>query len=199
MIDISLTDFVDFVSKSGSAKLTKVKQVKERDDYHPATDFYKILREKLIDFHVKNLEKKELDQIVKNLADDKKKGNYSEAIKGYKKFLGKKEAKWFNPPSHTWKTGELNIKVNPELGLEFNSTKYVIKLYLKAEKLSRDKVTQILCLLEKQLRNKVGEDVIFCLLDVKNAKLHVNDTKTSALNPLLEGEAKSFEIIWNNL
>lgn len=47
-IEISLTDFVDFVCKSGSAKLTQVKKVKYRDDYSPATDFYKALREGII-------------------------------------------------------------------------------------------------------------------------------------------------------
>lgn len=50
-IEISLTDFVDFVCKSGTAKLTKVRQIKERDDYSPKTDFYKALREGVIENH----------------------------------------------------------------------------------------------------------------------------------------------------
>ena len=39
MAEISLTDFVDFVIKSGSPKLTKVKSAKTRPDYDPKTDY----------------------------------------------------------------------------------------------------------------------------------------------------------------
>jgi hypothetical protein len=46
MIRVSLTDFVDIVSKSGTPKATKVAQVKKRGRYEPAVDFYKPLREK---------------------------------------------------------------------------------------------------------------------------------------------------------
>ena len=48
-IKISLTDFVDFVSKSGTSKLTKVKQIKGRRSYHPAFDFWKLMRDEI--FH----------------------------------------------------------------------------------------------------------------------------------------------------
>ncbi|WP_164879142.1 hypothetical protein [Flavobacterium cerinum] len=40
-IKISLTDFLDFINRSGGTKMTKVKQVKNRAKYHPASDFYK--------------------------------------------------------------------------------------------------------------------------------------------------------------
>ncbi|MGC8623940.1 MAG: hypothetical protein ACP5VQ_01585 [Phycisphaerae bacterium] len=35
MPEISLTDFVDFLIKSGTPKLTKVTQIKQRPDYNP--------------------------------------------------------------------------------------------------------------------------------------------------------------------
>ena len=37
---VSLTDFVDFVSKSGRPKLTQVQHVKWRPKYDPKTDFW---------------------------------------------------------------------------------------------------------------------------------------------------------------
>ncbi|MEZ4253047.1 MAG: hypothetical protein R3B99_32975 [Polyangiales bacterium] len=40
-IDISLTDFVDFAMESGTPKVTKVAEMKDRPDYQPAFDFYK--------------------------------------------------------------------------------------------------------------------------------------------------------------
>jgi len=68
-IELSLTDFVDFVCKSGSTKLTKVKQIKNREDYSPATDFYKALREGIQDIHRKNGKKKELKIILEKVSD----------------------------------------------------------------------------------------------------------------------------------
>lgn len=141
---------MDFVCKSGSTKLTKVKQIKNREDYSPATDFYKALREGIQDIHRKNGKKKELKIILEKVSDPKKIKNYSESIDGYKKFWGRKEPIWFEPPMKHWIVSELDVRINPELGLEFDSKKYLIKLYFKNDKLSKEKITQVLTLMESE-------------------------------------------------
>lgn len=195
-ITVSLTDFIDFVNKSGNSKMTKVKQVKYRNTYHPASDFYKALREEIIEIHKNKGDKKSLDNLLQKLTDLKKKVNYPISIDGYKKFWGKKKIDWFDPPFYHWLTGDLDIKINPELGLAFDNKFYVIKLFLKADKISKDKLSQILSLMESQLREKTGDEVIFAVLDVKNSKLYENTKGDFTYLPLLEGEAKSFESIW---
>ncbi|MFN8251090.1 MAG: hypothetical protein U0V75_04350 [Ferruginibacter sp.] len=195
-IEISLTDFIDFVSKSGGSKLTKVKQIKNRDAYHPATDFYKALREGIISIHQNGESKAALNKLLDGLTDEKKIKNYPDAINGYKKFWGRKNFSWFSPPSKHWKVGDVDIKINPELGLEYEDKFIVVKLYLKAEKLTKDRVSQILSLLESQLRKKTEPEILFCVLDVKNAKLFINEEKDVSYLPLLKGEVRSFETIW---
>jgi hypothetical protein len=198
-IQISLTDFIDFVCKTGSTKLTHVKNVKEREAYNPATDFYKALREGIIELHKSGGTKADLKQIIDSITDSKKEVNYQIAIDGYKKFWGRKSLKWMNPPNKHWVVNDLDVKINPEIGLEYDSKFYVIKLYLKSDKLSKNKIDQILALMEKELRSKVEDEVVFAVLDVKNAKLHANDTKDISLMALLMGEAVSFETIWKAL
>ena len=198
-IQISLTDFIDFVCKVGSTKLTHVKNVKDRDPYSPATDFYKPLREGIIDLHKTGGTKSDLKKIIAAITDAKKISNYQTAIDGYKKFWGRKNLKWMNPPYKHWIVNDLDVKINPELGLEYDSNFYVIKLYLKSDPLSKNKIDQILALMEKELRPKVEDEVIFAVLDVKNAKLHSNETKDTLLMTLLVGEALSFETIWKAL
>ena len=44
MINISLTDFIDYVSKIGASKFTVVNQIYSREEYQPAFDFWKSLR-----------------------------------------------------------------------------------------------------------------------------------------------------------
>lgn len=198
-ISISLTDFIDFVSKAGGTKMTKVKEIKNRPDYHPATDFYKAFREKVIEIHENNGNKNDLDKILKELTHDAKKKNYPLAVAGYKKFWGKKKIGWFRPPSKHWINGNVDIHINPELGLDYDGKLIVVKMYLKADKLTKDKVTQILSLMEDQLRKKVPEEVLFCVLDVKNAKLFCNEAKDTSMLPLLKGEVINFETIWKSL
>jgi len=60
---ISLTSFVDFVSKAGTPKLTVVKNAKQQlaEGYDPATDFYKAIRDGIIGMHKSGQPKTALD------------------------------------------------------------------------------------------------------------------------------------------
>jgi hypothetical protein len=198
-IELSLTDFVDFVCKSGSTKMTKVKQIKNRDEYSPATDFYKGLREGIQEIHQKNGKKKELKEILDRVKDPKKLRNFLECIEGYKKFWGRKDITWFQPAFKHWIIGEVDVRINPELGLEIDGKFYLVKLYFKSDKLSKEKVTQILTLMESQLRTEVEPEVDMAILDVKNSRIFIKEDKDVSLLPLLKGEAMSFEIIWDGV
>jgi hypothetical protein len=198
-IELSLTDFVDFVCKAGKSKLTKVKQIKGREEYSPATDFYKGLREGIIKNHEDGGTKKDLTNIIDGLTDPKKLRNYSEAINGYKKYWGRKTITFFNPPFKHWKVGDVDVRINPELGLEYDDKYFVVKLYLKNDKLSKDKIDQILTLMESQLRKKVEPEISMAVIDVKNAKFFVKEDDDLTLLPLLDGEVRSFETIWNSI
>jgi len=57
MINISLTDFIDYVSKVGTSKFTVVNKIHSREEYHPVFDFWKALREGIIDLHQNNKDK----------------------------------------------------------------------------------------------------------------------------------------------
>jgi hypothetical protein len=185
-------------ARQGSSKLTKVRQIKSRDEYSPATDFYKALREGIVSNHQNDGQKKDLNDILDAITDNKKIKNYGVAVDGYKKFWGRKSITWFKPPSKHWKTGDLDVNINPEVGLQFDGVDYAIKLYLKNDKLSKDKVDQILTLMKSQLKAST-DDVKMALLDVKNSKLFIKNDSDISLLPLLDGEAKSFEAIWKGI
>lgn len=199
MINISLTDFIDYVSKVGSSKFSKVNQIFSRDEYHPAFDFWKLLREGIIEFHEQNKNKAELDKILNQLTDKKKINRYPTLINSYKSFLGRKKIEWFEPPSKDWKKDDLEIKLNPELGLDINGKLYVIKLYFKADKLSQMKADLILLLMNAKLKKGDFKEVTFAVLDVERKKLFEKTKLNGTHLPLLEGEALSFINIWNSL
>ncbi len=198
MINISLTDFIDYVSKVGTSKFTVVNKIYTREDYQPAFDFWKPLREGIIELHQNEVDKSALDKILENLTDKKKINRYPALIKSYKSFYGRKKIEWFDPPNREWKINDLRIKLNPELGLEINNKLYVIKLYFKADKLSQMKADLILLLMNTKLKRGDFKDVTFAVLDIERKKLFENTKLSRTHLPLLEGEALSFINIWNS-
>jgi hypothetical protein len=198
MINISLTDFIDYVSKIGASKFTKVNEVFSREEYNPAFDFWKPLRDGIIDFHENKKDRSQLDKILENLTDKKKIDRYPALIESYKSFLGRKKCEWFEPPFKDYQINDLRIKLNPELGLEINGKLYVIKLYFKAEKLSQSKADLILLLMDTKLKKGGYKDVTFAVLDIERKKLFDKTKLNNNHLALLEGEALSFINIWQS-
>lgn len=199
-IKISLTEFMNFVNKSGVAKATVVSKCKSNRDeeYEHYKDYWLRLRGKIRSVHKRSQGHEELRLVIEDVSVDKR-TNYSEAVQGYIKFWKKRKFEWFEPPKKTWSVDSISIEINPELGLIIKDKLYVVKLHTAVGSgIDKRHADLILNLMEKELRGKVGGDeVIFAVLDVKRGKLFENEKKDISLYPLLKGEAKSFETIWN--
>jgi hypothetical protein len=197
---VSLTDFVDFVSKSGRPKLTQVKAVKWRPKYDPQTDFWRVIREAIIDFHESNkTQKSQLDAALVGITHKPKLTAYPLALAGYKKFLGKKSIQSLAEVRSLWSHGNINVNVNPELALSIHGTPHLVKLYFKGEALSKKNAELILLMMADSLGSKAAPGTVYGLLDVQRGKLFTATSVDAALKPLLQGEASSFETMWNQL
>lgn len=173
--------------------MTCAKKIKAQlnEKYDPATDYYKRFREAVQDLHSKDKDRAKLLELIGPLPETKE-DNYRLMVQGYKKFLGRKDFAWFNPPRKIWKHGELEITINPEVGLIWDDSRYIIKLYLKADKPSKDRLSSVLALMHETLPHK---ECVLALLDVRNAKLYTFEESMLDLMPLVEGEADSLEAI----
>jgi hypothetical protein len=198
-IKISLTEFMNFVNKSGSAKSTVVSTAKNKreEEYAHYKDYWLKLREKIKSVHKKNGNHEDLRSILPVIPLEKK-DNYKLTIDGYCSFWKKRIISWVEPPKATWLIGDVRIELNPELGLAIRDKIYVVKLFTTAGVgIDKKHADLILNLMELELRSQVGGDkVIFAVLDVKRGKLFENKTRDISLTPLLNGEAISFETIW---
>lgn len=192
---VSLTYFVDFVLKVGTPKLTGVKEFKEHR-YDHLTDFYKPLREAIVDMHEKGRSDRVLDDFLLTLTDERKRRIFPDLLAGYRKFLGSASMKWFTPPHTAMTVGDLEININPELGFEIGGTPHLIKTYFRGEPLAQKRVNVVLGLITAAL-GATRPGTVFSMLDVKNARVY---TLKSAPNPrlglLLRGEAASFSTIY---
>jgi hypothetical protein len=190
MIAVSLSEFVDFIQKSGKPKLTAVRHIKERraGGYQVASDFYKPIRDGIVSMHKSESSKVQLDKVVSGLTDKKKQKAYPPLVKGYKRFLGHKDVSYFRPPKAVWSYGDLSVNINPELGLVIDGQPHAIKLYFKGQKLSKLQTDAINHLMASELapvqdRAKLG------VLDVRSGRFIPAEGPQPGIEALLEGEA----------
>ena len=199
MTDISLTDIVDYVGKVGTPKLTHARNLLTRDEYSPEKDHYRRLRMGIQEYHKGGgTDKKELDKIITGLTDPKKHDSHRACVSGYKKWLGRKTYEYFAPPFEHWSRGDVNVRVNPELGLKIGDTNHVVKLYFKSDPLKKSYADLILSLMGDAL-GEPASDTEYSVLDVRRRKLFSTATPDAALMPLVEGEAASLSTIWAKL
>ena len=191
---ISLTYFVDFVLKAGAPKLTGVRDFKENKD-EAYTDFYKQVREAIVDMHKKGASDKVLDPFLHAQTDERRRRIYPSVIEGYRKFLDSGRITWFSPPVGTYAVGGVEININPELGLNIDGVPHLIKMYFRGEPLASKRVSVVLNLMTGSLGSTVP-GAVFAMLDVRKARLHTLKSPNPRLNLLLRGEAASFSTIY---
>jgi hypothetical protein len=198
MPKISLTNFVDVVSKSGATKATKVASIKNRKPYSPATDFYKGLREGIVEVVESGEDKNRINDAVR-MAIPKRKAHYREAADGFTKWMGRKEVEWFQPPKSEYGKGEIVVNVNPEIGARINGKPHLIKLYFKADKLPKNHALVSTHLMQSCLENDCPEGTVMAVLDVKRGKLIEYTSPSDKLDAALRGELAYIESLWEDV
>ena len=200
-IKVSLTDFVDFMCKAGKSKISQVKTIKKRQNspYSPAKDFYKPMREGIINFHKFNKGLGSLDSIVMGATDVKKRTAYPNIITGYRRFLSGKDVTWVKSPrANSWIFRNLKIRINPELCLAFGSNKHIIKLYFKKDRLSRDHALSINHLMQTTLGNGKTRSILG-VLDVRNGILIEELPVNGEFVQMVNEEATNFLRLYNSV
>lgn len=196
-MQISMTTFVDFVVANGTTRITRIKEAKQfyGEDYDPAKDYWGPLRRAIVEMHKQGGSRADLDRLLRSLSDAKKVANYTLCVKGYQQWMGRKDLSWTGPPAAHWRSGQLEVRVNPELGMLINGQPHVVKLYFKADPLSKHRLNTLLHLLEVTF----GATGTIGILDVRKHKLHKQTHLIAGMDALLAGEAASFARMWEEL
>ncbi|MDZ7649279.1 MAG: hypothetical protein U5K54_20095 [Cytophagales bacterium] len=137
--------------------------------------------------------------MINELTDKKKHLRYTSLINSFTKFLGRKKIAWFNPPSNTWSYRDLNVKMNPEIGLNINGEKFIIKLYFKDSPLQKKDIKVLLWMMNLSLCNGIYTGYKCALLDIDKGKFFPFKEDNSSMLSLVEGEADYFIKLWRTL
>lgn len=197
MPTITLTTFVDFVGATGTARIPKVRDAKRfyEQGYAPERDFYKPLRESIETCFARGWSAAELKKALADVSDPKKIDNYEDCRQGLTKWVGRKKITRRAPTRGAWKSGTVEVGINPELHLVVNGVPHLIKLYLKADPLSKQKANVVLYLLGKLAPS--GTTV--AVLDVRRSKLFTPTVAISGMEALLKAEAAALATMWSSV
>ena len=191
---ISLSDFVDFVTRSGMPKLTKVRQLKHRGEYHAYSDFYRGIREAIVAAHADNRGKESIGPAaLSTLEEDKRRHHYEALIAAYSRWWGRKELVWSEPEQAVRRFDGFHLKVNPELGLSIAGEPHLIKLHFKEAPLSKRYSEVLACIMYESFPVPPAAKV--AILDVRRRKLH-SLSPTPKLSALVAGELAAFSAMW---
>ncbi|EJS68158.1 MULTISPECIES: hypothetical protein [Bacillus cereus group] len=199
-IKVSLTQFLDFTLKSSAAKTTFVKNLKSQPEYQPIFDYWKQLRENVIKFHQNKLPFECFETLVQTV-DQKKKQNYIDVIKQYKKFIKNKDISWFDPGKSHWISDDLIVRSSPELGLLINDEPHLIKLFFKGkrERIDKYNINSTLTLLNESTFSNEHNDVNYTVLNIQKNRMFTNNSINNEHLIALESEANQFCYIWNKM
>lgn len=199
VLTISLTTFIDFVAATGTGRITKVRNAKRQYDaeWDASKDFYKPLRDRILKCAGQGWDKKALNVMLKEVTDTKKIPNYAECEKGLVKWIGTKKSVTAVPAAAKalWTSGDLTIRVNPELLVDDGGNRYVVKLYFKSDDLSSAKAQLILHLMSKSSKLKGT----MAVLDTRRGKVFVHTKKVDGIDALLKAEASALSQMWTDL
>lgn len=200
-IQISMTEFVNFINASGLAKLTIVTNAKMKHEEIQGNpyDYWRDLKEEIKKDLIHQGSKEELKELVENVREDVRE-NYRIMIDGFLKFWKPTRMKWLKPVKKMAHINGVKMIINPEIGVLWQNKKYMIKLFLKANQvLDKRHADIILALMKSELLEKVDEDVQFAVLDVKRGKLYTYVNEDPRLLIMLKREARYFADTWKEL
>jgi len=196
MARINLNDFADIMlAKKIASKLSKIRKIKNKQDYTPAIDFYKPIREQIISLHKNGSNISTLTQIIKNQSDAKKINHYPPIISAYLKWCQNKQLIWFSPPQTVVKVIEgIELGINPELGLQIKGIPHLIKLYFNKDELPQERARIITNVMALELSSHCLSHTEIAILDVRRTKL-IHHSEIPNFELAMAGELASIATI----
>jgi hypothetical protein len=195
MVEISLTEFVDFATtRTITAQVTKVKDIFTSRPYDPKADFWKIMRDRLQEVE---RGKRSMESVCSGLSDPKKVNRYPLAVSGYERFQKRSDAKPFRTPSWIWRFQDLIVKIKPDAGYDIEGKKYVVKWYFREATLTALRRKFTFALFTAAM--PPDTTAIPAILDIPAGKLHPAPIPPVSLDLELRAAGRSFAQIWNDL
>lgn len=99
-------------------------------------------------------------------------------------------------PGQQWRANELVVQVNPELLVDVEDKRYIVKLWFREGALNHTARTVVLHLIAEMYGGGRG---IPAILDVRNGKVYAKKKTIKQIDAYLEAKAAGFVSLWKSL
>lgn len=194
---VSLTHFIDFTAAQGTSRVTQVRraiQYRQTDYSAGAFDYWKRLREAVVRMH-RGGRGFEVLRAAVDTASKARRENYAATTDAYSRWARSRQLEWFAVSPRLFGSTLIDLNVNPELGLKIDGVPHIVKLYFRAEALTKGKAAMGLSILSEAYAPLVRTGVVPAMLDIRRGKLFTPPFDPSTVT-LLRGEIAAFAALW---
>ena len=192
---VTLTRFMDFVNASGMDREKVVRETINTEKYSPCKDFYKDIRDAIVSFFENKGTLESLEEEIA-LVKDEKKMHYLSLLQGFENWIKSRKIVFLGTESCDFELSGLGLSINPELLLEINGEKTIVKLFFKDKRIKRNTANMISVLMEMAFSvfETKYDDYNFAVLDLRNGKLFriTPSTPVEKIQFILNAEAKNW-------
>ncbi len=174
-MEFNFTKIVDFINSTGTNKLKVVRQAIEvlTTDYNKVKDYYKEIREHIIQYFRNPEEKLAIPN--KWSSEVVKENLFIDLAQTIKKRFRPKKIKWIDDVCReTINIEGVDINLNPEVFIDYEGVKYIIKLYFKEDPLNIRSAELLILMLKKAYGEKFPNYVLG-IYDVRKNRLFSSD------------------------
>lgn len=184
--------FANFVTEKPNKRKKYVNKIINKEPYAFEKDYYSVLRIKLISTIKKNKSLIELNQMLKKI-NPKKHNHYEVLIDQIQNFMQGVKYIWVEPPKNIIEYSGLQLKVNPEIGININGETLFIKMYFKQDQIENEKVNVMLKIMQDSIKEDC-QNAKVAILDVRRCELHKKDINEEIIIPYnLDQEARVWQ------
>lgn len=184
--------FANFVTEKPNKRKKYVNKIINKEPYAFEKDYYSVLRIKLISTIKKNKSLIELNQMLKKI-NPKKHNHYEVLIDQIQNFMQGVKYIWVEPPKNIIEYSGLQLKVNPEIGININGETLFIKMYFKQDQIENEKVNIMLKIMQDSIKEDY-QNAKVAILDVRRCELHKKDINEEIIIPYnLDQEARVWQ------
>ena len=129
-IQVSLTEFVNFINSSGMKKMTIVANAKAKHKEQAGSpyDYWKDFKDKVKRLLKRQGTRDDLYKVVEEVRDEMRE-NYNKMIAGYLKFWKPTRMAWLTPAKKMIRIGGVKMMLNPEIGIRWQDKDYMIMTF----------------------------------------------------------------------
>lgn len=156
--------------------------------YDVRTDFYKRAREALKRLRGVDPDLSEL-QVVASAASEKRRAHYRRVLGGFALWAEQRQLEFFLAPRGAWAEGDIEVPINPELGLIIDGIRHLVKLNFNQSALSEREVAVVHDLMHTVFGRSVPSGTRMSVLDLATGRLYTSDRPSRLASTRLSRQA----------